>query len=107
MRRGKVSFTWMVCNPAMPPATDNAIPLDAVRSCLEQIGWTVDIARRLVEAGKQVDLTGLDSQMGFVCARALDIPPEEGRDLRPAFIDLLRAVDSLSVALRARAPPAS
>ena len=88
----------------MPPATE---PLDAARSCLEQIGWTVDIAHRLVGSGKQVDLAGLDSQMGFVCARVLDLSLDEGRGLRPGLIALLHAVDSLSAALGARAPPAS
>lgn len=87
----------------MPSASDS----DAVRACMQQIGCTLEIARRLVDGGKRVDLTGLDSQMGFVCARALDLPPEEGRALRPALIELLHAVDTLSAALMARAPPTS
>jgi hypothetical protein len=48
----------------MPPESDS----DAVRACMQQIGCTLAIARRLIEGGKQVDLAGLDSQMGFVCA---------------------------------------
>ena len=74
---------------------------------MQQIGCTVEIARRLVEGGKQVDLAGLDGQMGFVCARASICRRSEGRALRPALIDLLHAVDALSAALMARAPPAS
>ena len=90
----------------MTNAADNQALVDAVRSCMEQFGWTVDIARRLVEADKQVDLAGLDSEMGFVCARVLDLAPDAGRDLRPRLIDLLHQVDSLSAALGQRAPPA-
>lgn len=80
---------------------------DDVRASVQQIGCTVEIARRLVAGGKQVDLTGLDGQMGFVCARALNLPPEEGRALRPLLIDLLGAVDALAAELMARAPPSS
>jgi hypothetical protein len=101
--RGKVSFIRVRFDAGMPPETES----DAVRASMQQIGCTVEIARRLVEGGKQVDLAGLDSQMGFVCARALDLPPEEGRALRPALLELLQAVDALSAALMARAPPDS
>lgn len=96
------SFGRLVSDPTGSPTQR-----DVVRSCLEQIGLTVDIARRLVEAGRQVDLVGLDGQMGFVCAQALDLPPDDGRDLRPVLIELLGAVDTLAGALGARAPPAA
>jgi hypothetical protein len=80
-------------------------PLAAVRACLEQLGHTVGIALRLVCAGKQVDLTGLDAEMGFVCARTLDLPPDEGRALRPELLGLRSEIDALSAALATRAPP--
>jgi hypothetical protein len=80
-------------------------PLAAVRACLEQLGRTLGIARSLVVAGKQVDLTGLDAEMGYVCARALDLPPEEGRVLRPELMGLHAEIDALEAALATQVPP--
>jgi hypothetical protein len=80
-------------------------PIAAVRACLEQLGHTLGIARSLVQSGKQVDLTGLDAEIGFVCARTLDLPPEEGRAVRPELMGLRAELDSLSAALETRAAP--
>jgi hypothetical protein len=79
-------------------------PLATVRACLEELGRTLGIARSLVQAGKQVDLTGLDAELGYVCARALDLPPDEGRGLRPELIRLRSELDALSAALGTQAP---
>lgn len=89
----------------MPSATAAATAVNDARASLEQIGCILELARRLVEGGRQVDLAGLDRQMGFACARVLDLPPEDGQALRPALLDTLRAVDSLSGALAAHRPP--
>lgn len=84
---------------------DTETPLATVRACLEQLGRTLGIARSFVQAGKQVDLTGLDAEMGYVCARTLDLPPDEGLGLRPVLIGLRAELDILSSALTTRAPP--
>jgi hypothetical protein len=84
---------------------DTETPLDSVRACLEQFSHTLGIARSLVQAGTLVDLTGLDAEMGYICARTLDLPPEEGRALRPILIGLRADLDALSGALATRAPP--
>ena len=89
----------------MRPVIDPSAPLHVVQDCVEHLSCTVRIARELVDAGRRVDLTGLDGQMGFVCARALDLVPEQGREVRPSLIGLLAVVDALSVALASRAPP--
>lgn len=89
----------------MQAPNDAETPLATVRTCLEQLGRTVGIARNLVQAGKRVDLTGLDAEMGFVCARTLDLPPEDGRALQPDLIGLRAAIDVLTASLAARAPP--
>lgn len=89
----------------MQGQNDNETPLAAVHACLEQFGHTLSIARSLVQAGKLVDLTGLDAEMGYVCARTLDLPPEQGRALRPLLIGLRAELDALSGALATRAPP--
>jgi hypothetical protein len=64
-------------------------PLATVRACLEPLGHTVGIARSL----------------GFVCARTLDLPPEEGRAVRPELMGLRTEIDALTEALATRAPP--
>jgi hypothetical protein len=43
--------------------------------------------------------------MGFVCARTLDLPPDEGRALQPELVGLGAAIDALTASLAARAPP--
>ena len=102
---GKVSLSWICSDHVMQGPNVTATPLDSVQACLEQFGKTVTIAYRLVRAGKRVDLTGLDADMGYVCARMLDLPPDEGRALQPALIALRRDLDALSGALAARVPP--
>ena len=63
---------------------------------------TLGVARGLVEAGRHVDLAGLEDQVGLLCAKALDLPPEEGRECARSATVLAR-VEALSVALlRAR-----
>jgi hypothetical protein len=87
-----------------PPHLAEA-PLATVRACLEQLGHTVTIAHRLVQAGKWVDLTGLDAEMGYVCARVLDLPLDEGRALRPELVGLRTELDALTAAVATPAPP--
>jgi hypothetical protein len=102
---GKDSFTRLGYNHAMHGQMDDETGLATVRACLEQFSRTLGIARSLVRAGKTVDLTGLDAEMGYVCARTLDLPPEDGRALRPKLIGLRAELDALSVALATRPPP--
>lgn len=82
-------------------------PLQALLSFLEDMHNTVTIVRRLVEDGRPVDLAGLDRQIGLLCAKALDLPAEQGRGLRPGLIDLLAEVDTVAAALASQAatPP--
>jgi hypothetical protein len=89
----------------MQAPNDAETPLATVRACLEQLGRTLGIAHNLVRAGKQVDLSGLDADVGYVCARTLDLPPDEGRALRPELLGLRAELDALSTALEQRAPP--
>lgn len=80
-------------------------PLQALLSFLEDMHNTVTIVRRLVENGRPVDLAGLDRQIGLLCAKALDLPVEQGRSLRPGLIRLLAEVDAVSVILASQATP--
>ena len=47
-----------------------------------------------------MDLTGLEDQVGLLCAKALDLPPAEGRTMRGELVAVLARMDALTVALR-------
>ena len=81
-------------------------PIDAVRALAEDLSQVVGVAGALVEAGRIVDLSGLESQVGLLCAKTLDLPPEEGRRARPWLVALSGDVETLSRALAARGAPA-
>jgi hypothetical protein len=69
-------------------------------SMSEGLGRTICIARVLVDNGRTVDMAGLDLGIGLLCAKALDLPPADGRTLRPYLLALREEVDRLTEALR-------
>lgn len=62
------------------------------------------MAASLVAAGRAVDLAGLEDAVGRVCAECLDLPPEQGRAMRPLLIGLAQEVDQLDSLMRPQAP---
>jgi hypothetical protein len=52
-------------------------PADAVRAYAEQLTRLVDTARALVDSNREVDLTGLECEIGLLCAKSLDLPPRK------------------------------
>ena len=72
-----------------PPDTQAAILLD-------QLGGLLQVARALAGAGRALDLAGLDLLAGRVAAACLDLPPEQGRALRPRLAALLGEIDALA-----------
>ncbi len=79
-------------------------PLAQVRGLANGLRSTLGIARALAETGRRLDLVGLDSQVGLLCARVLDLEPDEGRAARVELIRLRADVDVLAAVL-ARPPP--
>jgi hypothetical protein len=79
--------------------------VDAARELVEALTRTIDLARALAEAGRAIDLAGLDGQVGLLCAKSLDLPRAEGHAIRPRLIALSGAIEALSRVLRAHAPP--
>jgi hypothetical protein len=71
----------------------------ALRSYLEDLNNSIVVARTLLERGHAVDLAGFDDLVGLLCAKALDLPPDQGRVVRSDLIGLAAAVDALSAAL--------
>jgi tRNA U34 5-methylaminomethyl-2-thiouridine-forming methyltransferase MnmC len=61
---------------------------------------TLRLARALVEARRPVDLAGLQDSIGRLCAASLDLPPEQGRALRPQLAAVLGELDALEQAMQ-------
>ena len=87
------------------PETETHDPIAAVRALAEELTKTIGLARALAESGRAIDLTGLDREVGLLCAKSLDLPPDEGRRVRPRLIALSGAMEALSRVLAARAAP--
>ena len=77
-------------------------PLEAVRALAEQLTAMVTGATGSLRAGRDVDLAGLDSEVGLLCAKSLDLPADEGRRVRPWLVGLSGGIEALSQALAAR-----
>ena len=71
------------------------------RAAIEEMRGTLAVARALVQAGRQVDLTGLDAGAAALCAAISMLPVEAARPMLPALVALLAEVDSLNAALSA------
>ena len=67
---------------------------------LRRLQSIVAVAHGLVSAGRVVDLEGIDSAAGQLCAQVLDLPHEEGSALRGSLVELERAIGSLAGQLR-------
>lgn len=80
-------------------------PIDAVRALAEELMNIVGIAQVMVQSGRNIDLTGLGDQVGLLCAKSLDLPPDDGRRVRPRLIALFGSIEALSRALVAKAAP--
>ncbi len=83
------------------PAHDAAAELASLSKTLHD---TVNIAAGLAAGGRRVDVAGLDRSVGLLCAKALDLPPVEGRAACALLFSLLSRIDALGVALRATDP---
>jgi hypothetical protein len=84
------------------PPSDGRLP--AVEALAEQFDATLRTAEALVRAHRRVDLQGLDQLAGRLCAASLDLPPEQGRMVRPTLVALLSRVDDLEAAMHIHSP---
>lgn len=83
----------------MSPASRDPL---ATLSAIESLRGTLSLARALVDAGRDVDLAGLDANAAALCAAVSLLPLESARTLRAPLLALLAEVDGLGAAL---APP--
>jgi hypothetical protein len=99
---GRWQFGLMRYSDDSPvPTGRQAPPLAAARDLAHAIAGTLRMARGFLAAGRCVDLTGLEELVGLLCAKSLDLPPEQGRQMRVVLIDLRRELDAVSAMLRA------
>lgn len=87
--------------------TTSPASVDAVRALAEELTKLVGVACELVIAGRAIDLTGLNDQIGLLCAKSLDLPRDAGRGIRPRLIALSGSMEALSRALQKAAPCSS
>ncbi len=83
-----------------PPHAYDAVT--EVTALSHAVRHTVEMAAGLTNAGRRVDLAGLDHAVGLLCAKALDMPAVDGRAARAGLVALLTELDALSLALRAK-----
>ncbi len=86
--------------PSPPsPSGPSAYGIDATLALGGNLSHMLRMTQALVAGGRNVDLMGLERQVGLLCAKALDLPPEDGRAVRPVLVSLLADLDTLSSTL--------
>lgn len=88
---------------AVPEAEDGGAA-EAVLAGLSRLADTLAVARVLIQSGVTVDLTGLDRDVGDLCAEAVALPRAQGREMASPLADLLLQIDELERAME-RHPP--
>ena len=76
--------------------------LHAAQTQAQSAERTLQLARVLAQSGRDVDLTGLDEQIGRLTAASIDLDDDDRRQMLPALIGLLH---NLSLLERAIHPP--
>ena len=84
----------------MDTQTDSA-PSNRAAVLARAVVGTLQMARALAKARRRIDLTGLDQEIGRLCAAALDLPSAEGRAMRPLLVDVLVELDALAACVTA------
>ena len=76
----------------------------AVHALAESLSKTIRLSRAFASTGRPVDLAGLESGVGLLCATVLNLAPERGRLLRPRLVLLRQDLDELGHSLRSHPP---
>jgi hypothetical protein len=87
--------------PRGSPEASGPSPAEAVAAAIAALDGTLVVARALAEAGRRIDLDGLDRDAVALCAAVMVLDVREARCLRPAMEALRHHVDSLAATMRA------
>jgi hypothetical protein len=98
MERVNYLFTDSGANRRMSAASD------LIRYSIEDFRGAVVQARKLVENGVHVDLSGMEARMAALCDGAVALPPQVGRAVCPELINMGSQIDELIDALKKRRP---
>jgi hypothetical protein len=82
-------------------------PTEAICAFADELTSVLNLAKSFLESGRTIDMTGFTDQVGLLCAKSLDLPPDEGRRIRPRLIVLSGSIEALSRALQKAAPCSS
>jgi hypothetical protein len=74
--------------------------LEKLRGVALGIDRVLNLALALTQSGRRVDLSGIDRQVGILCAQSLDLPPALGRALVPCLQSQIAVIDQLFAAIR-------
>lgn len=85
--------------PPRPANSDPDAAVAAITAAVEQLTETLVLARVLVQSGAAIDLSGLDREIGDLCAEAIALPRAEGRDMASPLADLLTEIEQLERAM--------
>ena len=81
--------------------TEAAVSPETLQRDLTEVTVAIDAARRTVERGDFVDLSGLDGRVGRLCAAIKGLPQDKGRGFERSLLalvdDLTRLTDELAV----------
>jgi len=77
----------------------------AASLAIEQVSGFLRIARILIEDGRRIDLSGLESEIGRLCAAVLDLEPQVGKRFKPRLSALLAEVETIEGRLAAMTTP--
>ncbi len=82
--------------PSSPPTIPDAgSAVRTAEALADGLNHMLHVAVALLNQRRRVDLTGLDERIGRLCAAVLDLPPEQGCDLRPKLLVLRDQIDRL------------
>ena len=84
-------FEWPQAHP----------PSNVAKDSIRRLATSIAVARGLVASGRSIDLGGLDSLAGLLCAQILDLEYAEATAIRPELITLRQDVAGLMDTLRA------
>ncbi len=73
---------------------------EVARAKASQIDSLLSVACALTRAGRSVDVHGLETFVGQLCASCLDLPPNIGTSLKPTLASILLKLNEFQEELR-------